>query len=103
MSVAIPGSSLILRPNVANMHAEETPPNSPTEHASEPTVSLQVTQELVDRLQLLVPTKNVVEGSSKVEITQVPASEDSNLEEARLRASKVEFKSVNEVYVILSD
>ena len=99
----MPNSSLIIRPNVANMHVEGTPPNSPTQSASEPTVFLQVTQELVDRLQLLVPTKNVVEGSSKVEIAQVPASEDPNLEEARPRASRVEYKSVNEVYVMLSD
>ena len=85
------------------MHTEGTPPNSPIEPASEPTVFLQVTQELVDKLQLLVPTKNAVEGSSKVEITQVPASEDSNLEEARPRASRVEYKSINEVYILLSD
>ena len=102
-SVAMPSSSMILRPNIANMNAEGTPPNSPTEPAYEPTVFLQVTQELVDKLQLLVPTKNVVEGSSKVEITQVPASKDPNLEEARPRASRVEYKSINEVYVILSD
>ena len=82
------------------MRAEGTPPNSPTQSASEPTMFLQVTQELVDKLQLLVPTKTVVEGSSKVGITQIPASKDSNVEEARSRASIVEFKSVNEVYVI---
>ena len=91
---------MIIRPNIANMHAEGTPPDSPTHSSSEPTMYLQVTQELVDKLQLLVPTKNVVEGSSKVEITQVPAS---NLDEARSRASRVEFKSVNEVYAIPSD
>ena len=85
------------------MHAEETPPNSPTDPVSEPTVYLQLTQELVDKLQLLVPTKNVVEGSSKVEITQVPASEDPTVEGARPRASRVEYKSVDEVYAILSD
>ena len=85
------------------MHAEETPPNSPTDTGSEPNVYLQVTQELVDKLQLLVPTKNVVEGSSKVEITQVPSSEDSNLDEARPRGSRLEYKSINEVYVLLSD
>lgn len=98
----MPDSPLIVRSNVANMHAEETPPNSPTDPASEPTVYLQVTQELVDKLQLLVPTKNVVEGSSEVEISRVPASENPNLEEARPRASRVEYKSIDEVYVTLS-
>ena len=91
---------MIIRPYIANMHAEGTPPNSPTHSSSEPTMYLQVTQELVDKLQLLVPPKNVVEGSSKLEITHVPAS---NLDEARPRASRVEFKSVNEVYAIPSD
>ena len=60
---------MIIRPNVANMYAEGTPPNSPTYSSSEPTMYLQVIQELVDKLQLLVLRKNVVEGSSKVEIT----------------------------------
>ena len=99
----MPNSSVIIRPNVANMHAEGTPPNSPNQSASEPTVFLQVTQELVDKLQLLVPTKNIVQGSSKVEITQVPASENQNLEEARPRASRVEYKSIDEVYVTLKN
>ena len=94
---------MVIRPSVANMHAEGTPPNSPTQSASEPTVFLPVTQDFVDKLQLFVASRTVVEGSSKVEITQVPASKDPNLEEARPRASRVEYKSINEVYVILSD
>ena len=96
-------SSMIMRPNISNMHAEGTPPNSPSHSPSEPTVFLPVTQDFVDKLQLFVGSKTVVEGSSKVEITQVPASEDSNLKVPRVRASRVEFKSVNEVYVIPSD
>ena len=97
----MPDSPLIVRSNVANMHAEGTPPTGPTRFPSGPTVFLQVTQELVDKLQLLVPTKNVVEGSSEVEITQVAASENPNFEEARPRASRAEYKSIDEVYVTL--
>ena len=96
-------ASLIVRPSIPDMHTEHTPPNSPVQSTSEPTVLLKVTQDFVDKLQLFVASKAVVEGSSKVDITQVPASEDSNLEETRPRASKVEYKSINEVYVILSD
>ena len=71
------------------MHAEETPPNTPTQSPFEPTIFLEVTQDFVDKLQLFVASKTVVEGSSKVQIAQTPAPEGSNPEEVRHRASKV--------------
>ena len=95
-------SSMIIRPIVPNMHATETPPNSPTQASSQPNILLEVTQDLVDKLQLLVPSKTVIEGSSEVQITKIPTSKDSKPTEARRRASKVEFKNVNEVFVLIT-
>ena len=82
------------------MHARETPPESPTKSSYQPTFFLEVTKDLIDKLQLLVPSQTVVEGSSEVQITEVPAS---GPEVARPQASRVEYKSINEVYVLLSD
>ena len=45
------------------------------------------------------PSAPVVEGSSEVQITKISDSKDSKPGEGRPRASKVEYKSVNEVYV----
>ncbi|KAK3700529.1 hypothetical protein LTR37_015930 [Vermiconidia calcicola] len=84
--------------SLPKMHDKETPPNTPTQSPSEPTMSLEVTQEFVDKLQLLVAPKTVVEGSSKVQITPTPVSVDSKTEEERLRASREEYKSINEVW-----
>lgn len=94
-------ASAITRPSVTNMHTAETPPDSPVQSSSKPTIFLEVTQDLVDKLQLLVPSKTVVEGSSEVQITEIPTS-DSKPKEVRQRASKVEYKNVNEVYVIIT-
>ena len=82
------------------MHTAETPPESPLQSSPQPSIFLEVTQNLVDKLQLLVPSKTVVEGSSEVQITEIPTVEDSKPTEARRRASKVDYKNVNEVYVI---
>lgn len=98
----MPTASVITERSVSNLRAAETPPNSPTESSSQPTILLEVTQDLVDKLQLLVTFKTVLEGSSEVQITQIPVSEDPELEEARPRASRLEYKRVNEVYVLLT-
>ena len=96
-------ASLIVKPNISNMHAEETPPNTPTQSCSRPTVMLELTQDVVDKLQLHVTSKNVIEGSSEVQINEIPASEDhKSKEEEKTRASRVEYKSVDEVYVIFA-
>jgi hypothetical protein len=44
----------------------------------------------------------MVEGSSEVQTTKIPASEDSKPTEAGRRASNVEYKNVIEVYVIIT-
>ena len=98
----MPDSPLIVRSNVANMHAEGTPPTRPY------TLSLWAyrvpaghTGNLSISCSSLYQPRIVVEGSSEVEITQVAASENPNFEEARPRASRAEYKSIDEVYVTL--
>jgi hypothetical protein len=95
-------ASVITGPGATRMHTADTPPDSPLQSSSQLTIFVEVTQDLVDKLQLLVPSKAVVEGSSKVQITEISSSEESKPKEARPRASKVDYKNVNEVYVVIA-
>lgn len=89
-----------IKPGITGANAD-TPPNSPTQSSSPPSTLPEITQNLVDKLQLLV-AKTVLKGSFEVQIIKIPLSEDPKFQNARPRVSKVEYKEVNEVYAIFT-
>lgn len=94
----MPKQSKAMKLNACKPHSSCTPPSSPVLEGIDPTVTLTV-KELVHAVKEAIIEHGVT--TSTVAANHVEIQSDGHVESKTLnRASKLEYKTVNEMYVI---
>lgn len=91
------GASKIVKPPTSNSGQADTPAISPTVPSSEQTITVGLVQQFVDMLKVTLAAQAIP--ATPPQAAECQAAEHAQPEEARARASRLEFKTVDEMYV----
>lgn len=96
----MPDTSMIKKVAPSNSGRADTPPNAPTLPPSEQTVTFKHVQQFMEIIKIAQATQALSDPVANSQAAETQGTGNHPSKEAKTRASKLEFKTVDEVYIL---